>query len=99
MLVTGVVTFHGFSQQDSQERNFPYPENIRNGPLVRGFECDESDAVIERGMAEYAGAEDGVFWDVASGVNTGENVRQTLLDSFGVSIPYPPVHAHLLHHW
>lgn len=77
----------------------PYPEYIGHGPLVGGLERDESDAVVERGMAEHARAEDGVFRDVTSGVNAGENVRQTLLDRFGVSIPYPSVHPAVLHHW
>lgn len=38
-------------------------------------------------MAQDAGTEYSVLRNVAGGVNAGENICQTLLDSLGISIP------------
>ena len=48
-------------------------------------------------MAQHARPEDGVFWDVTRRVDAGEDVRQTLLDRFGVPIPHQLLRAGLLH--
>lgn len=74
-----------------------HPEDVRCCPFVGGFQGYEGDAVIQRRVAQHTRPENGVFWDVARRVDAGENVRQTLLDRFGVSIPHQLLRAGLLH--
>lgn len=74
-----------------------YPEDIRCGAFVGGFQRDEGDAVVQRRVAQHAGPENGVFWDVARRVDARENVRETLLDRFGVPVPRQLLRAGLLH--
>lgn len=49
-------------------------------------------------MAQDAGTEYSILRDVAGGVNAGKNICQTLLDSFGISIPDASLDARILHH-
>lgn len=64
-----------------------YPEDIRNCSFVGGLEGYESYAVVQGSMAQDAGTEYSILRNVAGGVNAGENICQTLLDSLGISIP------------
>lgn len=50
-------------------------------------------------MAQDAGPEYSILRNVAGGVNAGENVCQTLLDSLSISIPDASLDARILHHW
>lgn len=74
-----------------------YPEDVRCRALVRGLQSHEGDAVVQRRVAQHAGPEDGVFGDVARRVDARENVRQALLDRFGVPVPRQLLRAGLLH--
>lgn len=49
-------------------------------------------------MAQYTWPENGVFWYVTCCVDACKNVRQTLLDRFGVPVPHQLLRAGLLHH-
>lgn len=74
-----------------------YPEDVGRRALVRGLQRHEGDAVVQGRVAQHAGPEDGVLRDVTRGVDAGENVRETLLDGFGVSVPRQLLRAGLLH--
>ncbi len=74
-----------------------YSEDIRCCAFVGGFKSYEGDAVIKRRVAQHTRPENGVFWDVTCRVDACKNVRQTLLDSFGVPIPHQLLRAGLLH--
>lgn len=74
-----------------------HPENVRCCAFVRGFESDERDAIVERRVAQDAWPEDGVLRDVAGREHAREDVRETLLHRFGVSVPRQLLRAGLLH--
>lgn len=74
-----------------------HPEDVRCCAFVGGFQSDESDAVVQRRVAQHARPEDGVLRDVARRVDARKNVRQTLLDRLGVPVPRQLLRAGLLH--
>lgn len=74
-----------------------HPEDVGGCALVGGLERHEGDAVVQGRVAQHAGPENGVLRDVTRGVDTRENVRETLLDGFGVSVPHQLLRAGLLH--
>lgn len=74
-----------------------HPEDVGGRAFVGGLEGHEGDAVVQRRVAQHARPENGVFRDVARGVDAGEDVRETLLDGLGVSVPHHLLRAGLLH--
>lgn len=81
----------------SRAEGASYPEDVGRCALVGGLQRDEGDAVVQRRVAQHAGPENGVFRDVTRGVDARKNVRETLLDGFGVSVPHQLLRAGLLH--
>lgn len=73
------------------------PEDVGCCALVGGLQRDEGDAVVQGRVAQHAGPENGVFRDVTRGVDARKDVRETLLDGFGVSVPHQLLRAGLLH--
>lgn len=74
-----------------------HPEDIRCCAFVGGFQSYEGDAVVQRRVAQHTRPKYGVFWDVTCRVDACKNVRQTLLDRFGIPIPHQLLRAGLLH--